>query len=147
MVHVGGYMRRLRIIFCNEVDRYAILGQPNLLGKKCLVVARIEPRERARDEGLLQRLCIFQGFDRLRPIDGNGPVFLREIRVMAPKQPVGICVCVVNRIAQGKTGRVIKFLQLAGREPGIDRDRSVSFRTQPALPRRFDSCRVLGRHP
>ncbi len=94
---VGRSLRRV-------VDRDAVVGQADLAIEEGLVVVRVQPRQRARDEGGVHLLGIFERLDRLRAVDHDLVVRVHQFAAMRPEQPVRP-QAVARRIAQGKTGR------------------------------------------
>ncbi len=92
------------------VDRDAIAGQPDLAGQERLVVGRIQPGQRAGDEGVVERLAVFQRLDGFRAVDDDVVVLVDHRRAMAPQAPVGPAA-IAHRMAKREGRRVTDLLQ------------------------------------
>jgi hypothetical protein len=82
VVHVIG--DRLVLLRRGHVDRDAVRGEVQVAGDEDLVVGGVIPRRRAGDEGLVQRLDVFERLHGLRRIENHLVVLVDEIAAVRP---------------------------------------------------------------
>ncbi len=75
---------------------------------------RVEPGQRARDEGLVEGARIVQRVERLRRLDGDVVVGIDHAPAEGPQQAVQPAVAVADRIAE----RAAHGPALGGERPG-----------------------------
>ena len=74
--------------FGDVIDRDGVVGEADLAREKRLVVAWIEPRQGAGDEGRIQRLGILERCDGLLGVDYDPIVLVDQFSAMEPDQPM-----------------------------------------------------------
>jgi hypothetical protein len=104
---------QLLVALQGEVHRDAVRGQPDFVGRIGAIVADVTPGDRARHEGLVELLQVLQRLDRLLAVDGDGVVLVDKEAAVRPDDPVGECVAVAHRVAQGEARRLAGAVQLA----------------------------------
>ena len=96
------------------VNRDAVVGDADLPVEERLVVVRIQPRQRAGNEGLVELLRVFERGDRLRTVDDDVVLLVDHLAAVRPYDPVAPGVGVARRVAQREAGRqTLGFQSLA----------------------------------
>ena len=86
------------------IDRDAVVRDTDLAVEESLVVVRVKPGQRARDEGGVHLLGVLQRLDRLGAVDHDLVVGIDQFAAEGPDQPVGP-QAVAGGIAQREAGR------------------------------------------
>ena len=101
----------LRIVFVGHVDRNAVGGAVEFARQERLVVGAVVPGRAAGDEGVGQRLGVFQRLHRLRRIDDDLVVLVDGVGAVAPQNPVQPAIGVAGRMSEREAGRRVVLLQ------------------------------------
>ena len=102
---------RIRRVLRRVVDRDAVVGHRDLAVEEGLVVVRVEPGQRARDESGVELLAVLERFDGFRAVDHDLVLLVDELGAESPDQPVAPHA-VAGRVAEGHA---------AGRALGVQR--------------------------
>ena len=132
-------LRRLRRV----VHRDAVRGKRQLAVEERLVVVRVEPRQRARDERFVELLRVLERGDRLRAVDDDVVLGVDELAAVRPDEPVRPAR-VARRVAERETGRrSLRLQRLAELEEAghVLREPRRSPRPSPGFRDRRARCR------
>ena len=90
VLDVGRHLLELGIgrVLGRVVDRDAVVGDRDLAVQEGLVVVRVQPRQRARNEGRVQLLAVLERLHRLRAVDDDLVVGIDQLAAEGPDQPV-----------------------------------------------------------
>ena len=104
-------LRRLRRV----VHRDAVRGEEQLAVEERLVVVRVEPRQRAGNERLVQLLRVLERGDRLGAVDDDVVLGVDELAAVRPHEPVRparVARRVAEREARRRALRLQRLAQL-----------------------------------
>ena len=87
------------------VDRDAVRRHADLAVEEGLVVVGVEPRERPRDEGLVELLAVVERGFRLRARDDDIALRIHHPPTVGPHQPMAPDVAVTRRVAERESRR------------------------------------------
>src|SRR5882672_1104665 len=104
IVHHRLHLRILRVLR-RVVDRNAVRGHADLPVEERLVVVGVEPRERSRDEGLVELLAVVERGLGLGARDDDVALSVDHLAAVRPHQPVGPDVAVARGVAECEAGR------------------------------------------
>ncbi len=79
--------------------------------RKARLLRRIEPGQRAVDEGRIQLLQVVQRREGLRAVDGDLAVVIDHGAAMRPQQPVRRAIAVAHRVAEREAAGLVDALQ------------------------------------